>query len=195
MNVITSPTIIITSLIVGWIVWLKTKRSYRALIETKDERIRLKDELLMIAGVPQILQIDIQSHKLTIPYAQALSALIKDETKQILIALKNTKNPVPISSRLEYNLKLGSKYINGVFDSLEIIQEQLKKTHLLECDTNMMRLTELGIEFVDWLVKDGQKASCFQSKLLDSWGSLPADPKGTSVMIHASPLEINTKDV
>jgi hypothetical protein len=123
MNVITSPTIIVTSLIVGWIVWLVTKQSYKKIIETKDERIRLKDELLMIAGIPKIFQTDIQSHKLTIPYAQALSALIKDETKQILIALKGTKKPVPINSRLEYNLKLGSKYINGVFDNLKIVRE------------------------------------------------------------------------
>jgi hypothetical protein len=54
----------------------------------------------------------------------------------------------------------------------------------------MMKLTELGTEFVDWLIKDGQKASCFQSKLLNSWGSLPTNPKRTNVMIHASPIDL-----
>lgn len=194
MDAITSPTIIITSLIVGLVVWFVVKRHYKWIIEAKDERIKLKDELLMIAGIPKLLQIDIQSHKLTTPYARALSTLIKDETKQILIALKDTKKPVPINSRLEYFLTVGSKNIRGVFDNLETIQEQLKQTQLLEGDTSILKLTELGIEFVDWLVKNGQKASCFQSKLLNSWGELPAEPKGTSVMINASPLKINNKD-
>ena len=135
--------------IIGWIVWLVAQRYYHSIITTKDERIKLKDELLMIAGIPKLLQIDIKSHKLTIPYAQALSALIKDETKQILIALKDTKKPIQTNSVLKYFLTVGSKNIKGAFNNLETIQEQLKKTHLLELDTDILKLTELGIEFVD----------------------------------------------
>ena len=192
MNAITSPTIIVTFLIVAWFVYFVVKRHYKWIIEAKDETIKNRDELLVIAGISDILHINIQSPMLTKPYAQALSSLIKDEVKQILIALNTIKKPIPIDSGFEYNLKLGSKHIKGIFESLEIIKEQLKKTQLLECNpsNNTIKLTKLGTEFVDWLIKDGQRALYFHSKTLGSWGILPESSEKTNTIIHCAPLKI-----
>ena len=204
MNAITSPTIIVASLIVGWIVYFVIKHHYKLIIEAKEERIKAKEEtiksrneLLMIAGINELLNIDIQAPKLTTPYAKALSSLIEDEVKQTLIALKNIKNPLSLHSGFNYSLKIGPKYIKGRFENLEIIKEQLKKTQLLKCNmpNNTVELTKLGAEFVDWLIKDGQRALYFHSEVLGSWGSLSEKPKKTNVMIHCAPLQVDTKTI
>ena len=49
-----------------------------------------------------------------------------------------------------------------------------KETQLLEFNSNnnTIKLTEFGNSFVDWLVKEDQKALYFESDTLGKWGKL-----------------------
>jgi len=152
----------------------KDKQHYELVKEAKDETIRNKNDLLHLTGVSDKLNIDVQSSTLTRPYAQALSSLIKDEVKQILIALKNIKKPISVDSGCVYDLELPTKRIKGGFSSFKAVEKQLKKTQLLEYDSNVntIELTNFGSDFVDWLIKEDQKALYFKSDTLGRWGKL-----------------------
>lgn len=152
----------------------KDKQYYQLVIDAKDERIKTKTELLQIRGVSDKENIDLQSPTLTNPYAQALSVLIKDEVKQILIALGNIEKPISVDSGCVYDLELPTKRIKGGFSSFKAIGKQLKRTQLLKFDSNVntIELTNFGSDFVDWLIEEGQKALYFESDTLGKWGRL-----------------------
>jgi hypothetical protein len=105
-------------------------------------------------------------------FANILSASLKAEAKQLLIALLKFGRSYNEHSRIDYGFEMAGTQTNG-FTTFGSLKRQLAQLGLADFDAkdDTVRLSNIGRQFVEWLEKNGEIASFFESPQLGSWGS------------------------
>ena len=169
--IMSAPISFLGFIVIGFLLGILYKKG---IINAKNAAIENKNELLSIFGIPELLKIkDIASPYLTKPYAQALSSMLEEKIKQMLIALRLKDKSIATDANIQFAFEME----NGVwgFGGIDMAQvrKKLEGVRLLLIDTSSrtMKLTPLGKEFVDWIIAEGGQSSYFKSNILGKWGS------------------------
>jgi hypothetical protein len=106
-------------------------------------------------------------------FAEALSEVMKEGPKQIIIAMQVMNRPISLDLyMIEYSFELGKRSSRSA-TMIPALAKELRELGMVEFDktTGALHLSERGTHFANWLVENDQKASFFECPMLGiTWG-------------------------
>ncbi len=105
-------------------------------------------------------------------FAKLVSASLKVEAKQLMIALAQYAKGYSEYARIDYGFETPETKSRG-FTAMSALRRQLAQLGLVEFDpkNDMITISPTGMEFVRWLEENGEKATFFESSQLGGWGT------------------------
>lgn len=145
---------------------------FRNATERRFDSLEKKNELTSITNdeskpLPQVSSTNPQSE-----FEKLISASLKVEAKQLLIALGKLGRGFNEYSKIDYGYESKHTQTRG-FTTLSSLRRQLAQLGLIDFDatSDEVSLSQTGKKVVKWLEDNDQKALFFESPQLGGWGS------------------------